>query len=103
VRVCSDRGNSNTVLSHAYFVHKFQSRRRGEYGADTRPPGTSVTVYYDPATLRRSVLDRAEDSPTGWLIPCLSGIRIGSGIYIALVLTERVKIGESGETVREPH
>lgn len=81
----------STALSNAYFVHMFPSERRAEDDEETRPVGSSVSVYYDPAVPQHSVLDFPQDSLLDILTLSLSAMCLGVAILGAFALVKTRK------------
>lgn len=81
----------STALSNAYFVHMFSSEQQAKVDEGTRPVGSAVSVYYDPALPQHSVLDLPQDSLFDILTLSLSAMSIGLGGLSALVLVKTLK------------
>ncbi len=81
----------SNALNHAYSAHLFVSERQAEADKETRPIGSSVPVYYDPASPQRSVLDPATDSFLDWFALGLSGVSICAAILSAIQLAKTIK------------
>ena len=86
----------STALSNAYFVHMFQSKLRASYDEVSRPVGSNVSVYYDPAIPQNSVLDLATDSSLDWIPLSLSALCIGVAVLGAFTLAKTIKNHQSG-------
>jgi Protein of unknown function (DUF3592) len=82
---------NSTALSNAYFVHMFGSKQQAEYDETTRPVGSPVSVYYDPAVPQHSVLDFPPDSLLDILTLSLSAMCIGVAILCAFALVKVMK------------
>ncbi|GGA00826.1 DUF3592 domain-containing protein [Dyella caseinilytica] len=89
----------STALNNAYFVHMFSSRQRAEADEYTRPVGSSVSVYYDPAEPKHSVLDFPPDSSQVWPLELftlsLSALCIGVAILGAFALVKAIRNRQS--------
>jgi hypothetical protein len=82
----------STALNHAYLVYVFPSRQRAEGKEYSRPAGSFVTVYYDPADPQHSVLDFPLDSSEMWPIELvmlgLSALSMSVAVFGAYALVK---------------
>jgi hypothetical protein len=81
----------STALNNAYFVHMFLSEQRAEVDEGTRPVGSAVSDYYDPALPQQSMLDFPQDSLPDILTLGLSAMCIGVATLGAFALVKTLK------------